>query len=78
MANVIKSKRVNRKVTIPIATVVHSKPVSSLPSYRCPFCGDEWMPRKSRPKVCPTCHRLLPWPVTKRGRPSKRASKKRG
>jgi rubrerythrin len=44
---------------VPIKTVLVYHPVTRLPMYRCPFCGNEWIPRKNAPKVCPACHRRL-------------------
>jgi rubrerythrin len=58
-----------QKKAIPLKTILVQHPVTRLPMYRCPYCGNEWLPRTNAPKVCPNpdCHRKL-WIVKKGGR----------
>jgi DNA-directed RNA polymerase subunit RPC12/RpoP len=56
MANTVK-KTNKRKVVRKLLLI----PSKCLPEYKCPFCGNEWNPRKARPVVCPACHRRLKW-----------------
>jgi len=43
--------------TVPVKTTLYTHPVNRLPMYECCWCGNEWIPRKNEPKVCPSCHR---------------------
>jgi len=53
-----EKKNITKQVkTIPVKTTLFKHPVASLPLYRCCWCGNEWIPRKNAPKVCPYCHR---------------------
>jgi hypothetical protein len=42
---------------IPVRTMMMPSPAEVLPMYECKFCGNQWIPRKNVPKVCPGCHR---------------------
>jgi hypothetical protein len=50
-----------RTEPIPVRTYLTPSPSEALPMYRCRFCGNEWIPRKNVPKVCPACHRRKWW-----------------
>lgn len=62
----IKSKGRNimtnpKSEPIPVRTMLMPSPSEVLPMYSCRFCGNQWIPRKNVPKVCPGCHRRHWW-----------------
>lgn len=50
-----------RSEPIPVRTMMMPNPAEVLPMYECKFCGNQWIPRKNVPKVCPSCHRKRWW-----------------
>jgi rubrerythrin len=45
------------KKVIKKTTGIFTHPIKTLPEYKCRFCHNEWIPRKTIPIRCPRCGR---------------------